>query len=102
MKVLKMKFSYGKPIDEDTPIRDLDAGTHFYFKGYVEDEKGRKGAKFIEEGSSGYDFNYPDTEVILYPGDTYTGSWSYTECDGPSEWEEVMICYYVELVEVDE
>ena len=99
--MLKMKFSYGKKIDENTPIVDLDQGTHFYFQEFVTDEKGRTGAKFIEAGSSGYDFNYKDTEVILFPGDTYVGSWSYTEFEGPTEWEEVMECYYVELVEVD-
>jgi len=102
MKVLKMRFSYGKPLSESSRIVDLDSGSHFYFREFVEDETGRKGAKFLAEGSSGYDFDYKDEEVTLFPGDIYKGSWSYTECEGPTEWEEVMTCYEVQLIEVEE
>ena len=102
MKVLKLKVEVDGDITEDTPIRDIDAGYHFNFVEYVEDENGRKGAKFIAEGSKGYDFEYDDEEVTLFPGDIYNGSWSYEEIEGPSEWEEVFKCYQVQLVEVEE
>ena len=68
----------------------------------VTDEQGRQGAKFRAEGSSGYDFRYADEDFTLFPGDTYTGIWSYESGDGPSDWEEVSYCYTVQLVEADE
>lgn len=102
MKVLKIKVAFGTDITEDTPIRDIDNGYHFKFIGYVEDENGRKGAKFVAEGSEGYDFNYKDEGFTLFPGDIYKGGWSYEECYGPTDWEEVFESYQVQLVEVEE
>ena len=103
MKVLKTRYSIRHDLKGDEPLNDVTSGgSYFHFREYVTDEKGRKGAKFVAEGSSGYDFNYPDEEFTLFPGDIYHGGWSYEEIDGPTDWEEVFIPYTVQLVEVDE
>ena len=102
MKALKMRFSVNKPLTGEEPLLDLTDGYYFRFIEYVTDDKGRRGAKFLAEGSSGYDFKYEEEEFILFPGDTYKGIWSYEEVEGPSDWEEVSYCYTVQLVEADE
>ena len=103
MKVLKVRYSIRRePTEADELVDVTSGGFHFHFREYVTDEKGRRGVKFLAEGSSGYDFHYADEEFILFPGDVYQGSWSYEEGDGPSDWDEVFVPYAVQLVEVDE
>lgn len=103
MKVLKIQIAYDdRHVTDETPVSEIDSGYYFHFLEYVTDENGRKGAKFVADGSSGYDFHYEAEEFTLFPGDVYRGSWSYTDIVGPSEWDEVMNCYEVKLVEVEE
>ena len=103
MKVLKIQVAYGDHhVKDATPLTDVTTGFYFHFLEFVTDEKGRKGAKFIADGSSGYDFHYPSEEFTLFPGDVYKGSWSYTDIVGPTEWEEVTNFYEVRLVETEE
>jgi len=102
MKALKMRYSLNKDLTDDEPLVELAQGFHFHFLEYVTDDKGRQGARFLAEGSSGYDFNYKDEEFTLFPGDVYKGIWSYERGDGPTEWEEVSLLYTVQLVEVEE
>ena len=102
MKVLKIRYCIRRDLTDDEPLADITSGFHFRFLEYVTDENGRQGAKFVAEGSSGYDFSYKDEEFILFPGDIYKGIWSYESGDGPSDWEEVSIPYTVQLVEADE
>ena len=102
MKTLKIRYCLNRELtDDDEPV-EITQSFHFHFREYVTDDNGRRGAKFLAEGSSGYDFRYEDEEFILFPGDTYHGLWSYESGDGPSDWEEVSICYTVQLVETDE
>ena len=96
-----MRVAIKKAITEALSLRERIEGYRFHFVSYVTDEKGRQDAKFIDEESSGYDFDYKDEEFILFPGDEYCGGWSYTECEGPTEWEEIFISYRVRLYKTD-
>ena len=102
MKKLMMRYSVNQPLSKEIPLCNLTDGAYFSFLEYVTDDKGRLGAKFLAEGSSGYDFKYDDEEFVLFPGDVYDGIWSYEECEGPTDWEEVSTCYHVEVVETEE
>ena len=102
MKTLKIRYTINEPLTGDEPLVPLSEGFHFSFIEYVTDDKGRRGAKFIAYGSSGYDFNYKDEEFILFPGEVYKGIWSVEEGDGPTDWEEVSYCYTVQLAETEE
>lgn len=102
MKVLKMRYAINRPLTGEEPLVSLTEGCYFSFLEYVTDKNGRQGAKFLAHGSSGYDFHYDEEEFTLFPGDTYKGIWSYEECEGPTDWEEVSFCYTVQLVEVEE
>ena len=97
-----IRYSINEELTGNEPLCDLNDGFHFSFREFVTDENGRQGAKFLAHGSSGYDFKYDAEEFILFPNDIYKGIWSYEECEGPSDWEEVSFCYTVQLVEIEE